>query len=182
MKKTKHKKLKLDSVRASLPESLISIETEEGQNILKNAILCPSTKNLSETQMHPAYCGLASSSVILRSFNFNNVKQTNILDPLLTHTPLNWFDTFGIGILDLRCIPNLWKYHITKFLIYDGISIQGICLLLNQHNLHTKPILYPQSSLPEFRKLIRMYQTQFKNTIINVLTSRCFRSKRKWSF
>jgi len=167
---SRHRKLKLDSKQSPAPEPLISMHSLEGKKMLKNAILCPATSHICETQIHPAYCGLASSSVILQSFNLKNFKQTEILDPLKTHTPFNWFETFGLGILDLRCIPNLWKYHLSKFLIYDGISISGICMLLQLHSLEAKPFYFNQTNLPEFRKfLLQSIQPHSKTRLLTSL-------------
>lgn len=147
----KHRKLKLDAQQSPLPLPLISLDTTQGQELFHRATLCPHTSPISETQRHPAYCGLASAAVILRSFHMP-IDQLQVLDPLRQNTPSDFFDTFGLGILDLRFLPASIKYHIARFLIYDGVSMAGLNSLFRLHGLQSTTIYYPQSSITTFRE------------------------------
>jgi len=148
---TRHRKLKLDSQQSPLPPQLISLDSTLGQELFQRAKLCPNTSSISETQRHPAYCGLASASVILRSFQ-KPIDQLQVLDPLRQNTPADFFDTFGLGILDLRLIPSSLKYHIARWLIYDGVSLAGLTQLFRLHGLRSTPVYYPHSNIRRFRE------------------------------
>lgn len=151
----RHQYLKLDSVQSPLKSPLISATSPQGTILENRATICNHLRDSLEAQSHPAYCGLASTSVILKSFQ-HPVNQFIVLDPLKTNTPRDFFQSFGLPILDIRGIPSVWKYHLAKFLIYDGISIGGISHLLQLHGLQPRIMYFPQSNMEEFRSKIRL--------------------------
>ncbi|MEG4407193.1 phytochelatin synthase family protein [Microcoleus sp. MON2_D5] len=121
--------------RLPLPKTLVSLESPEGQQLLNQSKSKQDFQPLSthiETQKRPAYCGVASSVMVLNALG--SKKQG--------YRPLTQ-DTFFDG----RTQSIRSSYAVT----FSGMTLDELAALLRSHNVKVEVYYASETTLNQFR-------------------------------
>jgi hypothetical protein len=121
--------------RLPLPKNLISLESPEGQQLLSQSDhkqdFPPLSSNF-ESQKRPAYCGVASSVMVLNALHSNKQGERHL-------TQETFFDGPTESIRS--------SYKVT----FSGMSLDDLAALLRAHNVKVDVYYASNTSLKQFR-------------------------------
>eukprot|EP01064_Diplonema_japonicum_P017462 TRINITY_DN25582_c0_g1_i1.p1 TRINITY_DN25582_c0_g1~~TRINITY_DN25582_c0_g1_i1.p1 ORF type:complete len:268 (+),score=54.83 TRINITY_DN25582_c0_g1_i1:57-806(+) len=149
----KHKRLRSVVDLQPLHEALIDENSEAGRELFKGCIMNESLLKVTEKQEHPAFCGLASSCVVLKGLGVDTT-QDSIFEVLESKGfPKGWFSHFGFGFVDYA--PHAVKVALNRHLKFDGIPLgaaaalmQSYTLNISKHNTGITPETFLEHLLP----------------------------------
>ncbi|KAJ9463365.1 Glutathione gamma-glutamylcysteinyltransferase [Diplonema papillatum] len=133
----RHKRLASRLDRQPLPAQLTDAESEAGRELFEGSARNACLAACFEKQQHPAFCGLATCCVVLRSLGVH-VTQASIFDVLSPEFPEQWFAFFGFAFADR--LPQAVKVALNEHLKYDGLPLNAARRLLEAHGMRVDTV------------------------------------------
>lgn len=121
--------------KLALPKNLISLESPEGQKLLTQSNSKQDFAPLNthfETQMRRAYCGVASSVMVLNALK----SKTQGYHPLTQDTFFN---------------PQAQSIHSSYAVTFSGMTLAQLAALLKSHNVKVEVYHASETTLNQFR-------------------------------
>ena len=155
----RHKKLRSVANPQEVRERTVALDTPQGQALLADAVVDRRLLACGEAQQHPAFCGIATCTAVLRYFGRDDAHQQRVFDAFdgAAGFPPVWFRYFGFGFADR--LPRAAKAALNHHLKYDGMPLSAAtALLTHAHGLGActvKDGITPASLLEEAAAAVR---------------------------